>query len=149
MRLLTQVVRGFSCKLVLAKKYLYISCDYTIALSKEIYLQTCHTNSFRLHPQVSAVAFNKGKLKVLATTADSNLGGKDFDKIIADHFTGMFKKQYKVDASTNKKAYIKLLAEVEKLKKQMSANSTQLPVNIECFMDDKDVSGRMSRYVGS
>lgn len=38
-----------------------------------------------------------------------------------------------------------MLAEVEKLKKQMSANSTMLPLNIECFMDDKDVHGQMKR----
>lgn len=95
--------------------------------------------------QVSAVAFNKGKLKMLATTFDPNLGGRDFDRIIADQFVEYFKKQYKVDASKNLKAYTKLLTEVEKLKKQMSANSTQLPVHIECFMNDKDVSGRMNR----
>jgi heat shock protein len=38
-----------------------------------------------------------------------------------------------------------LLAEVEKIKKQMSANSTKLPLNIECFMEDKDVSSSMQR----
>lgn len=27
----------------------------------------------------------------------------------------------------------------------MSANSTMLPLNIECFMDDKDVHGDMRR----
>ena len=27
----------------------------------------------------------------------------------------------------------------------MSANSTEIPLNIECLMDDKDVSGRMKR----
>lgn len=43
------------------------------------------------------------------------------------------------------RAFIRLLAEVEKLKKQMSANSTMLPLNIECFMDDKDVHGQMKR----
>lgn len=37
------------------------------------------------------------------------------------------------------------MAEAEKLKKQMSANSTTLPLNIECFMNDKDVSGEMKR----
>ena len=95
--------------------------------------------------QVCAVAFNKGKLKILSTTFDENLGGKLFDRIIADHFVEEFKKKYKIDASTNKKAYLKLLSEVEKLKKQMSANSTQLPIGMECFMDDKDVQGRFSR----
>lgn len=37
------------------------------------------------------------------------------------------------------------MQEVEKLKKQMSANSTRLPLNIECFMEERDVSGEMQR----
>lgn len=43
------------------------------------------------------------------------------------------------------RAYLRLLQEVEKLKKQMSANSTRLPLNIECFMEERDVSGDMQR----
>jgi len=95
--------------------------------------------------QVSAVSFQKGKLKILASTFDETIGGRNFDEVITKHFIEAFKKQYKVDASTNKRAYYKLSAEVEKLKKQMSANSTKLPINIECFMEDKDVSGRLCR----
>nr|WBG54462.1 heat shock protein [Austinograea rodriguezensis] len=95
--------------------------------------------------QVSAVAFNKGKLKMLATAADSNLGGRDFDRLMAQHFSNDFKSRYKIDAANNPRAWVRLCSEVEKLKKQMSANSTDLPINIECFMDDKDVSGKLSR----
>ena len=43
------------------------------------------------------------------------------------------------------RAYLRLMTEVGKLKKQMSANSTKLPLNIECFMDDKDVHSDMQR----
>lgn len=43
------------------------------------------------------------------------------------------------------RAFLRLLQEVEKLKKQMSANSTRLPLNIECFMEERDVSGEMQR----
>ena len=46
---------------------------------------------------------------------------------------------------SNPRAIVRLYNEVEKLKKQMSANSTELPINIECFMEDKDVSGKMKR----
>ncbi|KAK8402003.1 hypothetical protein O3P69_001230 [Scylla paramamosain] len=95
--------------------------------------------------QVCAVAFNKGKLKMLATAADSNLGGRDFDRLMAQHFSTEFKSRYKIDASSNPRAWVRLCSEVEKLKKQMSANSTDLPINIECFMDDKDVSGKLNR----
>lgn len=50
-----------------------------------------------------------------------------------------------IDAASNQRAWVRLCSEVEKLKKQMSANSTDLPINIECFMDDKDVSAKCNR----
>lgn len=84
---------------------------------------------------------------MIATASDPYLGGRDFDNILAQHFVEEFKKKYNLDASSNKRASVRLLAEVEKLKKQMSANSTVLPLNIESFMKDVDVSGSMCRYV--
>ncbi|CAH1268176.1 HSPH1 [Branchiostoma lanceolatum] len=95
--------------------------------------------------QVSACAFNKGKLKVLATAFDSTIGGHNFDLRLAEHFAEEFKKKYKVDAKTKPRAMLRLLTECEKLKKLMSANATEIPMNIECFMEDKDVTGRMKR----
>ena len=82
---------------------------------------------------------------MLACVADSNLGGMDFDMVLYHHFAEEFKKKYKVDANTSLKARLRLLAECEKMKKLMSANSTELPLNLECFMNDKDVSGRLKR----
>ena len=95
--------------------------------------------------QMSACEFVKGCVTILATTHDANLGGRDFDQLIADHFVEEFKGKYKMDVKTNVRASMKLLVECEKLKQSMSANSTELPMNIECLMDEKDVSGRMSR----
>lgn len=95
--------------------------------------------------QVSACAFNKGKLKVLGTAFDPFLGGKHFDEKLVDHFCAEFKTKYKLDAKSKIRALLRLSQECEKLKKLMSSNSTDLPLNIECFMDDKDVSGKMNR----
>lgn len=94
--------------------------------------------------QVSACAFSKGKLKMIASTSDL-VGGRDVDEMLASHISDEFMKKYKFDPRTNKKAYLRLLTEVEKLKKQMSANSTKLPLNIECFMNDTDVSSAIQR----
>uniref|UniRef100_U5EM97 Putative heat shock 70 kDa protein 4 n=1 Tax=Corethrella appendiculata TaxID=1370023 RepID=U5EM97_9DIPT len=96
--------------------------------------------------QVSACAFHKSKLKVLATCSDQ-IGGRDIDSTLANYFSDEFQKNYKIDPRTNKRAYIRLLAEVEKIKKQMSANSTKLPLNIECFMNDIDVHSYMQRQL--
>ncbi|XP_049598516.1 heat shock 70 kDa protein 4a [Syngnathus scovelli] len=95
--------------------------------------------------QVSVCAFNTGKLKILATAFDSELGGKDFDNILVSHFCEEFAKKYKMDVRSKPRALVRLYQECEKLKKLMSANSSDLPLNIECFMNDIDVSSKLNR----
>uniref|UniRef100_A0A3Q0RTA7 Heat shock protein 4a n=1 Tax=Amphilophus citrinellus TaxID=61819 RepID=A0A3Q0RTA7_AMPCI len=95
--------------------------------------------------QVSVCAFNKGKLKILATAFDSDLGGKDFDDILVNHFCEEFGTKYKLDVRSKPRALVRLYQECEKLKKLMSANSSDLPLNIECFMNDIDVSSKLNR----
>lgn len=94
--------------------------------------------------QVSACAFTKGKLKMLASSWDQ-VGGRDIDFALADYFAKEFNDRYKINAKANARSWLRLITEVEKLKKQMSANSTKLPLGIECFMDDIDVSSSMQR----
>ncbi|XP_062370679.1 heat shock protein 105 kDa isoform X2 [Cinclus cinclus] len=95
--------------------------------------------------QVSACAFNKGKLKVLGTAFDPFLGGRNFDGKLVDYFCAEIKSKYKLDPKTKVRALLRLYQECEKLKKLMSSNSTDIPLNIECFMNDIDVSGKMNR----
>lgn len=95
--------------------------------------------------QVSAVGFNKGKLEVKRALADSNLGGRHFGDKICEFFKTEFMKKYKIDVNSRGKAVLRLKTECEKLKKTMSANSTSIPLNIECFMNDIDVTGRINR----
>jgi molecular chaperone DnaK (HSP70) len=39
---------------------------------------------------VSAAAFHKGQLKILATAHDRHLGGRNFDDVLVDHFAKEF-----------------------------------------------------------
>uniref|UniRef100_A0A1L8DUC1 Putative heat shock 70 kDa protein 4-like isoform x3 n=1 Tax=Nyssomyia neivai TaxID=330878 RepID=A0A1L8DUC1_9DIPT len=94
--------------------------------------------------QVSICAFNKGKLRMVTSACD-HYGGRDFDEILANYFSDEFGSKYKIDPRSNARAWLRLLTEVEKIKKQMSANSTVLPFNIECFMNDMDVSATCQR----
>lgn len=82
---------------------------------------------------------------MLNVSWDLNLGGREFDAVLREHFADEFKQKFKVDARANARAWIRLLDECEKMKKQMSANSNPIPISIECFLDDKDVSGKMKR----
>uniref|UniRef100_A0A6Q2ZMW9 Heat shock protein 4 like n=1 Tax=Esox lucius TaxID=8010 RepID=A0A6Q2ZMW9_ESOLU len=95
--------------------------------------------------QLSISAFNKGKLKILATAFDPYLGGRNFDEVLVEHFCEEFKARYKLNVKENPRALLRLSQECEKLKKLMSANCSDLPINIECFMNDIDVTGKMNR----
>ena len=95
--------------------------------------------------QAAACSFNKGKLVMQSCAYDRSCGGRAFNEVLAKKFAEDFKDKYKVDAFTNVKAMLKLISESEKLKKQMSANTNKMPLNIECFMEDKDVNGSVDR----
>jgi molecular chaperone DnaK (HSP70) len=95
--------------------------------------------------QAAACSFNKGKLTVKACTFDRGCGGQSFDAKLAKHFADEFKEKHKLDPHTVPRVYLKLLTEVEKIKKQMSANTNMLPLSIECFMEERDLSGRADR----
>ncbi|VDK33820.1 unnamed protein product [Taenia asiatica] len=95
--------------------------------------------------QVALVAFNAGKMKVISTACDPCLGGRDFDMCIFDHFVAEIREKYKLDVMSNVKARVRLLKSCEGLKKIMSTNSTEIPLNVECLMEDTDVSSKMKR----
>ncbi|XP_063729386.1 heat shock 70 kDa protein 4-like [Symsagittifera roscoffensis] len=95
--------------------------------------------------QVSAVAFNKGSIKVLATVSEVCVGGKTIDQMITTAISESFEQKYKIQPMSQVRPFLKLTGECEKLKVLMSANKQKLPLSIECFMDDIDVSGGMSR----
>ncbi|KAJ3309452.1 adenyl-nucleotide exchange factor sse1 [Boothiomyces sp. JEL0838] len=94
--------------------------------------------------QVGVVSFVKGKLTILGVACDRNLGGRDFDQVIVDHYTKEFNAKYKMDIGSNAKATFRLRQGAEKVKKVLSANA-QAPFNIECLLDDKDVSALVHR----
>ncbi|XP_057313213.1 heat shock protein 105 kDa-like [Hydractinia symbiolongicarpus] len=101
----------------------------------------CGHSSF----QVCIAAFNKGKIKILSTASDASLGGRDFDEKLKNYFAEAFLQKYKIDPKSNAKAWLRLSVPVEKMKKQLSANSTDLPLNIECYMNDIDVTHKVNR----
>lgn len=94
--------------------------------------------------QVSIAAIKKGELKVLGSAYDKHFGGRDFDYAIANHFAEEFKGKYKIDVKENPKAFYRVLAASEKVKKVLSANSSA-PINIESLMNDVDVSSSLTR----
>ncbi|KAF9427030.1 adenyl-nucleotide exchange factor sse1 [Entomortierella beljakovae] len=93
---------------------------------------------------VSIVSFIKGQLTVKSRAFDRHFGGRDFDRLLVDHFAAQFKTKYGIDVKSNGKAMIRLMAGCERLKKVLSANA-EAPLNIESIMEDRDVSSMMKR----
>jgi len=67
---------------------------------------------------VSIVAFKKGQLRVLAHSWDRNLGGRDFDAALFDHFVAEFQAKHKLDVRTNARASFRLRVACEKVRRQ-------------------------------
>ena len=95
--------------------------------------------------QLSIFAFSNGKARCLSCISYPNLGGRDFDERLFNHFAAQFNQKYKVNIQENKKSCLKLLAECEKLKRSISANVTSIPINIECLLEDFDFASRLDR----
>ena len=93
---------------------------------------------------VAVVAFSKGQLTVKSTAYDRNLGGRDIDYALVEHFSKEFKAKYKIDVMSSPKATFRLSAGCEKLKKVLSANA-EAPLNVESIMNDVDASSKLSR----
>ena len=87
-----------------------------------------------------------GKLTMKACTFDrSNCAGKAFDAALVKHFAEEFKSKTKLDPFTKPRSILKLATEAEKVKKQMSAGIAKYPINIECFMEERDFSASIDR----
>jgi len=95
--------------------------------------------------QVAACSFHKGKMVMKACTHHRGIGGQAFDAALVKYFADEFQSKTKLDAMKKPRAFLKLTSEVEKVKKQMSANTNLLPLNIECFMEERDLTHRVDR----
>eukprot|EP01101_Sappina_pedata_P002236 TRINITY_DN1248_c0_g1_i1.p1 TRINITY_DN1248_c0_g1~~TRINITY_DN1248_c0_g1_i1.p1 ORF type:complete len:808 (+),score=458.86 TRINITY_DN1248_c0_g1_i1:240-2426(+) len=93
----------------------------------------------------SVVAFSKGKLKVLSTAFNHQLGGRNIDEKLVNFFAVEFNKKYGADARENPKSLVRLTTSCEKLKKDLCSGVSEARISIENLMNDLDVSSRMTR----
>jgi len=94
--------------------------------------------------QAVLVSFVNTGAKVLASSFN-HTGGKAFDDILINHAVDVIEKKYKTSIRDNMKVRNKLRNALEKLKKQMSANTNAIPVQIDSLVEDLDVQFTMDR----
>ena len=94
---------------------------------------------------VTVVDFMLGKLQVLSSVVERNLGGRDFDDVIVEFFAEVFQKQTGIDVRKNAKAIKKLEAAAEKAKKTLSpAGVLVANVSVECLAEDRDLNCQLT-----
>lgn len=96
---------------------------------------------------VSIASFEPGKLLVKSVQADPNLGGRDFDNVIAEWIAAQFVEKYKSKLVSGlkpmdlPKTRMKLLTAAEQAKKTLSpAGVKEARINLEMLQDDLDFS---------
>lgn len=78
-------------------------------------------------------------VRILAAESEP-IGGRDFDRCLAEHFI----KTHQL--SLTPKSYLKLVSACEKLKRLLSANANEIPINVESLIsEDKDFTARIDR----
>jgi len=95
--------------------------------------------------QSSLAAVSKHQASVLATSTSTATGGRFLDAALFHYTMREIEAKYSCQIRNNKKAINKLRLAVEKIKKQMSANSNKLPLQIENLCEDIDVNLSLDR----
>lgn len=93
---------------------------------------------------VTVAAFTRSRCDILSSAFDPTLGGRNFDDLLVKKFATLWKSEKGIDAYSKPRAKLRIYKECEKLKRTLSANAQGF-INIECFMNDLDVSGKMNR----
>ena len=78
--------------------------------------------------------FWKGNMRVISRVNELGVGVREIDYTLAEHFASEIQKKYKIDVLENKRARLRVLQAVDKVKCQLSANISS-SLNIENLMD--------------
>jgi L1 cell adhesion molecule like protein len=93
---------------------------------------------------VSILTIEGGIFEVKSTAGDTHLGGEDFDNRMVNHFVQEFKRKYKKDLTTNKRALRRLRTACERAKRTLSS-STQASIEIDSLFEGIDFYTSITR----
>jgi L1 cell adhesion molecule like protein len=93
---------------------------------------------------VSILTIEDGIFEVKSTAGDTHLGGEDFDNRMVNHFVQEFKRKFKKDLTTNKRALRRLRTACERAKRTLSS-STQASIEIDSLFDGIDFYTSITR----
>ncbi len=92
----------------------------------------------------TVASFTQKKVKIVSHAYDRNLGGRNFDALIVDRLSEEFEKKYGVNPKESPKARLRMLNQIEKGRKTLSANK-EATIAVECLMEDEDLCRHFQR----
>lgn len=93
---------------------------------------------------VSILSIEEGIFEVKSTAGDTHLGGEDFDNNVVNFFVEDFKKKYKKDLSSNKRALRRLRTACERAKRTLSSSASS-SIEIDSLFEGIDFYTTLSR----
>jgi len=93
---------------------------------------------------VSLLTIDDGIFEVKATAGDTHLGGEDFDNRLVNHFVEEFKRKYKHDITSNKRAIRRLRTACERAKRTLSS-AAQTTIEIDSLHEGIDFYTTITR----
>lgn len=93
---------------------------------------------------ITHASFLKGKMKILGTHSDKNLGARWIDFQLYDMLGAEFAKKYGCDPRESVKCRLRLLDSIEKMRKLLTANK-EADVHCESLMEDEDLHRMFKR----
>ncbi|KAJ8600681.1 hypothetical protein CTAYLR_007441 [Chrysophaeum taylorii] len=93
---------------------------------------------------VTLLTIDNGVFEVRATAGDTHLGGEDFDQRLMDHCIQAFKRQNKIDISSDKRALQRIRKQCEAAKRALSS-STSTSIDIEALHQGIDFALTVTR----
>ena len=89
-------------------------------------------------------SFLKGKMRVIASHSNKNLGARQIDFKLFDLLGGNFAKKYGCDPRGNIRCRLRMLDSIEKMRKLLTSNK-EADIVCEALMEDEDLRQNFSR----
>lgn len=113
-------------------------------LTKDTPRKVCFIDLGHSKLSITFAQFLQGKMKIIYTQSDRNLGARQIDYLLFELFGGEFYKKYGCDPRPNARCRLRLLDGIEKCRKLLTSNK-EADVNCDSLMEDEDFHKHFKR----
>jgi len=93
---------------------------------------------------VTIASFVKGKMRIVITKSDRNLGARNMDSLLVEKLGEEFFKKFGADPRNNVRARLRMLDVIEKQRKILSGNK-EATIHLEALLEDEDLHKNLKR----